>query len=321
MQEISIYLNSNAGQTIHGRDYWEKEIRKRLFRSELRFNRPNSKEELLDLLDRDIEKKVDTIISVGGDGTMHTLIQRLAGQDIGLLVVPGGTANDLANELGTIKSIEKVISWVRARELKRIDLISINGRYMATNGGIGLGGQVAEKINNIRKRVPLFKNLMKMTGKRIYPFFAATEIIDPKLPYYKLKLKSSEFVGVVSTPGLLINNQSRLGGSFQVAPHTQNDDGRFNVTAFTHKNRGQLIQCLWAMGQGKDLSDDPKVINFETDRLEVELMGHEDVSFFGDGEILSKTKSWQIEVLPQSLLVYAQGEKDMVDMVNEVTLS
>ena len=319
MQEISIYLNSRASHA--GMDYWEKEIKRRLFRSDLRFNKPQSKRELLEQLDRDIENKVDTIISVGGDGTMHTLIQRLAGEEIGLLVVPGGTANDLANELGTIKSIEKVISWVRARELKKIDLISINGRYMATNGGIGLGGQVAEKINNIRKRVPLFKNLMKLTGKRIYPFFAATEIIDPNLPYYKLRLKSRDFVGVVETPGLLINNQSRLGGSFQVAPHTHNDDGKFNVTAFTHKNRGQLIQCLWSMGLGKDLSNDPKVINFETDFLEVELLEKQSVAFFGDGEVLSKTHRWEIEVLPQSLLVYAQGEKDIVDMVNEVTLS
>ncbi|MCF8059628.1 MAG: hypothetical protein K9K67_10045 [Bacteriovoracaceae bacterium] len=319
MQEISVYLNSKAGQT--GMDFWEKEIGRRLFRSHLNFRHHDSKEDLLISLGEDIKNKVNTIVSVGGDGTVHTLIQKLAGEDIGLLVVPGGTANDLANELGAIKNIEKVISWVRSQETKKIDLISINGKLMATNGGIGLGGQVAEKINNIRNKVPLFKNLMKLTGKRIYPFFAATEILDPSLPYYKLKITSKEFAGIIETPGLLINNQSRLGGSFHVAPHTSNNDGTFNVTAFTHKNRARLIQCLWSMGQGEILPEDNNIITFETDSLEVELLEGEDLNFFGDGEIVSRAKKWDISVRPQTLLVYSQGERDIVDMVNEVTLS
>ncbi|MCR9205848.1 MAG: NAD(+)/NADH kinase [Halobacteriovoraceae bacterium] len=320
MQEISVYLNSHASRT--NSDFWTKEIGKRLFRSQITFRSPESYNELVNNLEEDIKNRIDTIVSVGGDGTVHTLIQKLAGEEIALLVVPGGTANDLANELGTINNIEKVISWVRAKEMKRMDLISINGHYMATNGGIGLGGQVAQKINLIRKKVPLFKKLMKLTGKRIYSFFAATEILDPNMPYYKLKLKSNEFIGTIECPGLLINNQSMLGGSFQVAPFTTNDDGKFNVTAFTHKNRGKLIQCLWNMGMGVDLTEDEDVITFETDYLEVELLNDKNIPFFGDGEILESSKKWEIEILPSSLLVYSQGEGNgLIDVVNEVTLS
>ncbi len=319
MQEISIYLNERAGHATE--KCWEKEIRKRLFRSELNFRRPNNLGELNLKLEEDIRRKVDTIISVGGDGTMHTLIQKLAGQDIGLLVIPGGTANDLANELGTITKLEKVMSWVRERELKKIDLVAINGHLMATNGGLGLGGEVAGRINRLRSQIPLFRNLIKVTGKRIYPFFAATEILDPKLPYYKLKLKCNEFEGVVESPGLLVNNQPQLGGSFTVAPHTANDDGKFNVTVFTQKNRGRLVQCLWNMGQGQDPADNSGVITFETDSLEVQLLEDNGLEFFGDGEVLEKGRKWQIDLLPKSLLVYAQGERDIVDSVNEVTLS
>lgn len=319
MQEISIYLNERAS---HATELcWENEIKRRLFRSVLHFHKPTSLDELHKSLEQDIERKVDTIISVGGDGTMHTLIQKLAGQDIGLLVIPGGTANDLANELGTIKKLEKVMSWVRDRELKRIDLVAINGHLMATNGGLGLGGEVADKINKLRAKVPLFKRLMKMTGKSIYPFFAATEILDPNLAYHKLKVTCDQFEGVVETPGLLINNQAQLGGSFTVAPQTLNDDGKFNVTMFTQKNRGRLIQCLWNMGQGMDPAKDAGVITFETNSLEVELLDENPLQFFGDGEVIETSRHWKIDLLPQSLLVYTQGERDIVDSVNEVTLS
>lgn len=320
MQEISVYLNSHASSA--NSEFWIDEIGRRLFRSHINFRQPKSHKELIKFLEEDIEKKVDSVVSVGGDGTVHTLIQKLAGEEIGLLVVPGGTANDLANELGSLENIEKVFSWVRSKELKRMDLISINGHYMATNGGIGLGGQVAQKINTIRKKIPLFKKLMQITGKRIYSFFAATEILDPNLPYYKLKIKSAEFVGTIDCPGLLINNQSMLGGSFQVAPGTSNDDGKFNVTAFTHKNRGRLIQCLYNMGMGNDISEDDGIISFETDYLEVELLEGPSIPFFGDGEIIENARKWEIEVLPNSLLVYSQSHgTSLIDVVNEVTLS
>jgi len=320
MQEICIYLNSKASGA--GGDFWEKEITKRLFRSQLTFRRPETYDELNRFLSEDVERSVDSIVSVGGDGTVNTLIQKLAGKHIGLLVVPGGTANDLAFELGSLSKLDKVFSWIRSRESKYIDLISVNGKLMATNGGIGLGGNVAQKINELRLKVPLFKSLMNVTGKKIYSFFAATELMDPGLRYYKLRLSCDEYEGVVRCPGLLINNQATLGGSFKVAPFTTNNDGKFNVTVFTQKNRGSLIQSLWVMGQGGDITNIPGVLTFETDHLNVELIEGDDANFFGDGEILSHAKEWEIKCLPNSLLVYSRNEDfNPLDITNEVTLS
>ena len=172
MQEIAVYLNSRAGKADAG--VWEKEILRCLFRSSVTFRRPDSIDELRDNLEFDIKRRVDSIISVGGDGTANTLIQKLAGENIGLLVIPGGTANDLAAELGTKHSIRHALSQIRARQTKKIDLISVNGQLMATNGGIGFGGRVANQINEMRKKIPLFKTFMKYSGRSVYSFFAAT---------------------------------------------------------------------------------------------------------------------------------------------------
>jgi diacylglycerol kinase family enzyme len=323
MQEISVYLNARASHS--GSNFWEKEIRKRLFRSSLTFRRPVDFDELERCLNQDVDRGINTIISVGGDGTANTLIQKLAGQDIGLLVVPGGTANDLAGELGTINKIEEVITWVRAQETKKIDLIKIDDKLMATNGGIGLGGSVANRINSIRKKVPLFKKLMKMTGKNIYSFFAASELLDPNLPYYKLEITSDQFKGEIYGPGLLVNNQAKLAGNFNVAPSTCNSDGLFNVMLFTHSHRGKLIQCLWRMGQGKCVKADQDVVTFETNKLIIKNINSQTISFFGDGEILKTLAPGQeceISIKPQSLLVYSKGKgQDLVDLVNEVSLA
>jgi len=320
MQEISVYLNSRASHS--NSNFWTKEIGRRLFRSEITFRDPENYEKLIECLDKDIDKNINTVISVGGDGTVHTLIQKLAGKEIALLVIPAGTANDLANELGTSKRIGKVISWIRQNKTRKIDLISINGKYIATNGGIGFAGQVAKKINTIRRNVAPFKKVMKLAGKSIYSFFAASEILDPLLPYYNVRLKSKEFEGDVKCAALLVNNQRMLGGSFQVAPETLNNDGSFNVTILTHKNRVSLTRCLWSLGMGLDHSKDKYIISFETKELKLELLDDLNIPFFGDGEILETSKEWHVKIIPSSLLVYSSIDgDDLINVVNEVSLS
>ena len=333
MQEIAVYLNSKAGK---GGDasVWEREILRCLFRSNVTFRKPDTLSELEENLEFDINRKVDSIISVGGDGTANTLIQKLASKNIGLLVIPAGTANDLATELGTKNSIAHALSQIRARQTKKIDLISVNGQYMATNGGIGFGGRVASQINEMRKKIPLFKTFMKYSGKSVYSFFAATELLDPRFTTYKFKIESKEFSGIVEGPALLINNQKVLGGGFTVAPEANNSDGKINVSLFKHKSRSQVLQCLWSMSKGNNMSDDPHFITFETDKMTVEVLSSNDknINFFGDGEIfeesnkllrpnLTKNK-WDIEVLPKSLLVYCmEKESSFLSYSSQVTLS
>lgn len=322
MQEIAVYLNSRAGQA--DAPIWEREIQRCLFRSSVIFRRPDSLEELEENLTADVERNVDSIISVGGDGTANTLIQKIAGKEIGLLVIPGGTANDLASELGTKHSLRHALSQIRARQTKKIDLISVNGQLMATNGGIGFGGRVAAQVNEFRKKVPLFKTLMKYGGKSVYSFFAASELIDLKFTRYKFKVESDEFNGVIEGPAILINNQKVLGGSFVVAPEADNTDGLLNVVLFKHKSRAQVLQCLWNMSKGNDMTKDPNFISFETKKMKVEVLNcNAKVEFFGDGEIFQgETKTWDIEVLPESLLVYTmEKQSSFLSYSSHVTLS
>ena len=114
---------------------------------------------------------IDYIFSVGGDGTANKIVQEIIGSKIKLLIIPAGTANDLARELdisGNIKSITKAFNQ---KTLLTLDAIKVNDQFMLTSGGLGLTSAVAEKINRYRKTVPGFKNLMKYSGDMVYPYF------------------------------------------------------------------------------------------------------------------------------------------------------
>jgi diacylglycerol kinase family enzyme len=247
----------------------------------------------------------------------------MANSDIGLLVIPAGTANDLASELSDPKDIEKIIQCIRVNSKKKIDLININGTYMATNGGIGLAGMVASKINDLRKDYPLFKNVMRFSGNKIYSLFLGFEIIGHTLKYYNLKLKSPDFNDQVEAVAILVNNQSTLAGSFVVAPNTNNSDGKFNVSIFTHPTKQDLVKALLELSRGQVPQEDPYYTSFETTHLEIEsLSPDQNISFFGDGEVFPSTNRWDISIEKQALTVYAvDPSKDLVDWVEEVTLT
>lgn len=325
MQNISVYLNQRASHTQFG--YWKEQIDKSLFRSTITYRTPKDLTELKTNLDYDIDDCCDAIVSVGGDGTVNTLIQSLAGKDVGLLVMPGGTANDLASELGHKTSVKKVTHFIRNNEYKYIDLIKVNDNFMATNGGLGMGSRVADKINEIRKKYPSFKKFMKFGGKSMYSFFILSELTAMKLPTYKFKVTSKEFTGIVETPTLMINNQPNLAGTFSVAPDTRHDDGKFNVTIFKHKTHKGFVQCCYKMATGEFPYADPDLITFETDSITIEnLDPSREIPFFGDGEIFKNSTSspniWDIKLCPRSLKVYTQDdEKSLVSLCNEVNLS
>jgi YegS/Rv2252/BmrU family lipid kinase len=312
MQNISVYLNHTAS---NGSENWKGMINNALFRSKIEYPESANLSELYQNLENDVFNKVDAVLSVGGDGTVHSIIQKLAGTDIGLLVVPGGTANDFARVMGTSDNIKKITQAIRLDSKRKIDLIQINGTFMATNGGLGFAAEVAQEINDLRSNYPHFKQLMKLSGKNIYSFFLAKKMMKKDIMSYKFKIESENFKEIVYSPLILVNNQPVFGGSFEVAPHTNNQDGKFNVTILTHENRLELINCLLKVMNGNYPTDDKKLISFETSEIKIDLLDpDQDITFFGDGEIFQKCRSWNIKCFPSFLNVFSP--KDQVDHAN-----
>lgn len=312
MQNISVYLNQRAS---NGEQDWQGQINNALFRSRIEYPVSNTMEDLYRNLERDIENNVDAVLSVGGDGTVHSIIQKLAGTDIGLLVVPGGTANDFARVMGSSSNIKKIAQTIRFNTRKKIDLININGTFMATNGGLGFAAEVAHEINEMRVNFPQFKKFMKISGKNIYSLFIAKKLLSKDIQSYKFKIESEEFSGVVFSPLILVNNQPVLGGSFEVAPKTSHNDGKFNITIMTHENRLEMINCLLKVMNGNFPYEDKKVITFETSEAKIDLLdGADSLRFFGDGEIFKKESSWHIKCYADFLNVFSP--KDQKDMEN-----
>lgn len=315
MSRLSVYMNHRASNTSF--NFWKDRIHRSLFRSEVLYRTPNNLSELYESLRQDLNSGVDTIVSVGGDGTVNTLIQELAGKDVSLLVVPGGTANDLASELGHKAGVDEVIRCIRERNTSPIDLVNINGRYMATNGGIGFGGDVAKRINELRQKTPAFKKVMGLTGKSIYSFFVAQEILSGKFETTDVEIESDQLNGRFTTCALWVNNQPKIADTFTIAPNTKNNDGTFNLVLLTHPTRALLINCFLKVLRGVYPKNDPHFISVETSAAKLKFATP--TEFFGDGEVFMDSDEFDIRVSPHALNVFSlkMGTKNLTPLAPE----
>lgn len=309
MGQISVYLNPKASQASY--NFEVQEIKKFFFRHEINFYTPSSEEELIEKVKLDKESGIDCIFSIGGDGTAHTIAQNLIGGNTKLLVLPGGTANDLASELGTNSNLKKLAHIFNAKTTKRVDIIQVNGRFLMTNGGIGIAHEVAQQVNTYRKKFSLFTGFLKSAGKNAYSAMFVKHLLSARFNLHHVEIDSPDFPlsnKQLKSPLILINNQPMLAGKFPVAPETKNNDGLFNVTIFLHTNRLEFIKTATQFLQGKYPENDKNLVSFETNSFKMKSVDGEDLHFFGDGENFAPTSTIDVSIIPQGLEVYSHHD-------------
>src|SRR5438552_13501911 len=89
-----------------------------------------------------VARKVDVVIAAGGDGTINEIIQELAGSETALGVLPSGTVNVWAREVGIPLDNNGARDVLLHGQIKRVDLGNASERYFLLMVGIGLDGEV-----------------------------------------------------------------------------------------------------------------------------------------------------------------------------------
>ncbi len=90
------------------------------------------------------------LVVVGGDGTVREVAHGLEGSDKPLLIVPYGTENLLASELGFDERLKTLIRTFEAEYMRPLDLGNANGRCFTSIAGFGFDGQVVKRVHEQR---------------------------------------------------------------------------------------------------------------------------------------------------------------------------
>ena len=92
----------------------------------------------------------DVVVALGGDGTLNEVANGMAGSDVVLGVLPGGSTNVFARTIGMannpIEATSELLSALEAVSTRRIGLGTVNGRYFLFHVGMGLDAEVVRLV-------------------------------------------------------------------------------------------------------------------------------------------------------------------------------
>jgi diacylglycerol kinase (ATP) len=188
-----------------------------------------------------IKESPSLIIAAGGDGTFNEVVNGITGSEIPMAILPLGTTNVLAKELGIPETVEGAIKIAVSRTPKTISLgkISITRhsslitRYFLLMAGIGFDGEAVFRINETLKKIS-GKGAYFFSGFKILSVFSPNELI--------LDMDGRTYTGYSA----IIGKAAKYGGNFKITPDARLTD-RF-LYACLFKGRGRLDILRYVLG-------------------------------------------------------------------------
>jgi len=179
----------------------------------------------------------DTIIAAGGDGTIGEVINGIMsvekqGKLPNFGIMPLGTANDLAANLGISDELTQAAKTIAAGKTKKLDIGEVNGRYFINNSGLGL-----EPYTTV-----LQEKMTKVPGTPRYMLAVFGGIIKNKQWVMQIEWDGGSFEG--PTTLVSVGNGARTGGFFYTVPHADPTDGKLSFVHGYIPTRAQILKVL-----------------------------------------------------------------------------
>ena len=211
------------------------------------------------------------IVAAGGDGTINEVVNGIAGQNVALGLLPLGTMNVFAAELG-LPANDLSTCWriIQQNRSQRVDLPRANRKHFVQLAGVGLDAQAVKETSRTFKR---------NFGPLSY-LISAVQIASRTPPV--LRIESPD---AVTNEGsfVLVGNGRLYGGRFPFFKQAVMNDGLLDVIVFKRLNYLDIIRYLQDVVFTPQISS-PEVEYFQTKRLRV--TSAENVPVEIDGELV-----------------------------------
>ncbi len=182
---------------------------------------------------------VDFVTVVGGDGTVNEVVRGMGEHPLPLALIPFGTANVLALELGIptdpIAAVDVALDGVE----RRIDVGTINGRPFVLMVSAGIDAYAVHRLD---------AGIKRYAGKLAYILAALASVLRFRARRIRVSLLGKR----VSDRGYLavVSNSRFYGGRFRVTPGARIDDGELNVLLFKKRSLPDVLRLLLAVLTG-----------------------------------------------------------------------
>lgn len=227
----------------------------------------------------------ERIIVAGGDGTIKLVAEALESEEFILGIVPAGSANGLATDLGLPKSIEESLPIAFHNDFLEIDMIVVNGKKSLHLSDLGLN---ATLIKNYEEG--------SMHGRWYYALQAFKTLIDTDVDF-SATITTNNQVTEYQARMIVIANSKKYGTGVTINPNGIMNDGKFEIIIL--KNLDFMVFGKIITGNMPLESDDISIIS--TDKATIKT--NFPVSFQMDGEYYGAEAEFNISIAQKKLKV------------------
>jgi YegS/Rv2252/BmrU family lipid kinase len=237
---------------------------------------------------------IDAIIAIGGDGTMHEVVNgmmsRMDGKKVPIGLIPGGTGNSFMHDLQCLNP-EKAIEIIKQGHIKKVDLMKLEMGEEVKYAFNIVGWGISVTINNLAEK-------WRRIGGQRYNLAALNEIIrNPKWPV-KITLGDIEVEGKLTF--FLACNNMYSGNGMKVAPRAILDDGLVDILLLRQAPRYKLIGIFSKIFDGSHIEN--SLIEYHQVRS-FSIIPEQDTVLNIDGQVEGHTPV-NVTVLSKALEVF-----------------
>lgn len=209
-----------------------------------------------------IAEGFDTVVAVGGDGTISEVTDGIVSAGGGVLgIVPSGTGGDLARALGLSRDPEAAMRAIVAAEPMPVDALCVEvtgpdgpaQRHGINISGLGMAGDVVARVNAGSKR---------LGGRVTFALATLRSLLSWRAPEVEVLFDAAD--GTQErwrgrAVNLFVCNARQCGGGMVVAPEARMDDGLLDVVLIPVRPLRELVRSTPRLYDGT-IAEDPKVV-------------------------------------------------------------
>jgi YegS/Rv2252/BmrU family lipid kinase len=274
---------------------WLEAVRARL-RREAKEIRVESLQEAAQAAQAAAAGGAELIIAAGGDGTIRAVAENIVGSAATLGILPRGTVNVLARELGIpLGDIERAADICVHGKIERLDVGRIGGRYFLLMCSVGFDALTVKTVNEDVKNV---------VGAPAYVLAGLANLAHYTPARYTYQVDAEPPTSVDAFM-IVVANASSYGGDYQIAPYADMTDGLLDIYVFgappvlPAAQKAAFLRQIGAVALGRH-EDDPDVRHMYGRRVSIQADRNAAIQIDGDAYGVTPIL---IEVVPRALSV------------------
>jgi diacylglycerol kinase (ATP) len=237
---------------------------------------------------RALEAGAELVFAWGGDGMVRRCVGVLAGSDALLAVLPAGTSNLFATNLGIPKDVKRAVAIGLRGRTRRLDVGRFKGERFAVMAGAGFDAAMIRDADDLKERL----------GRAAY-VWSGTRNLRSEAFRARIEVDGAEWYDGQATC-ILVGNLGSLFGGVEVFPDARPDDGQLELGVVEGGGLVKWMRILARTAIG-DPSDSPFVRVTRATAIKAKL--DRKVLYELDGGERSEIKSFKVRVEPRALCV------------------